>query len=45
MKTINTLALSALLFTSTLTRCPAENDSKPEAKKQPRGYSLSLIHI
>ena len=45
MKTINTLALSALLFTSTLTRCPAENDSKSEAKKQPRGYSIPLIDL
>ena len=45
MKTINTLALSALLFTSTLTRCPAENDRKPEAKKQPRGYSIPLIDL
>ncbi|MBA19806.1 MAG: glycosyl hydrolase, partial [Planctomycetes bacterium] len=45
MKTINTLALSALLFTSTLTLCPAENDRKPEAKKQPRGYSIPLIDL
>ena len=45
MKTINTLALSALLFTSTLTRCPAENDRKPEPKKQPRGYSIPLIDL
>jgi hypothetical protein len=45
MKTINILALSALLFTSTLTRCPAEDDRKPEAKKQPRGYSIPLIDL
>ena len=45
MKTTGTLALSALFFISSLTHCPAADEKKPSAKKQPRGYSIPLIDL
>ena len=45
MKTTGTLALSALFFISSLTHCPAADEKKSSAKKQPRGYSIPLIDL
>ena len=45
MKTISTLALSIFLLAGALTRCPAADDQKPAAEKQPRGYSIPLIDL
>ena len=45
MKTISTLALSTLLLTSALARCPAADEKKPAPEKQPRGYSIPLIDL
>ena len=45
MKTISTLALSIFLLAGALPRCPAADDQKPAAEKQPRGYSIPLIDL
>jgi len=45
MKTTGILALSTLFFISSLTHCPAADEKKPSAKKQPRGYSIPLIDL